>query len=113
MPALSLPRIRRNPRSVCESEPRSRLRETLDDQSSHVLLADDGALDLHQRVKLRFEESPLYQVLHVHSVPDYADAPGVASGYSPAVEEFLRVRNVVEMLTGDVPNAVEAMQPRS
>ena len=50
---------------------------------------DHCALDLHQRVKLGFEEAPLNEVLHALAVSDYSDAPGVFPGDTPAALKLL------------------------
>ena len=77
----------------------------IDYHASHVTLADYGTPDLHQCVKLGFEETPLDKVLHFHAVAHYADAPGVLVRDPPAVTELLRVRRVFEMLLRNVAHA--------
>ena len=74
----------------------------VDHHAPHV---DYGAFDLHEGVKLGFKEA-LSTVLDVRAVANYTDASCVPVRDSPS-EEFLGIRDVVEMLLGNVVYAEE------
>ena len=60
----------------------------------------NGALDLHQRVKLGFEEAPLYEGLDVSPLSRLSDAPGVSPGDTPAALKLLGVGGAVQVVLG-------------